>query len=466
MKNISFIKLLGILTLFATLSCKENFLDVKPGDSVPFDSAIKNEAEMQGAVNGMYSALRSANLYGRTIPLLGDLMADNVYVSASNSNRYITHGNYTVNSLNGDVSGLWVNGYNAILRANQIINATISPETAASKQLKGEAYAIRGLMHFDLVRHFGQPFTVGPDAAGVPIITKFDPNLKPARNTVKEVYTQVIADLTQAATLMTVKKAPIFMSSAGAKAILARVYMYQGDWDKALASANDVITNGGYKLAASTAYVDYWKNPVTQSGSETIFEINADNVNNVGFDALAGIYDQTGYGDMLCDTSLFNLYRAADVRKGLLIVGKRGGADAIIVNKYPNNANANEKDELKVARLPEMHLIAAEAYYNKNDAVNALKSLNVVAQQREPGFAGYASTGAAIFADILTERRKELAFEGHRFWDLARLKLPVVRSAYYPAAARNIPATDNRRIQPIPQIELDANKAVTQNPGY
>jgi starch-binding outer membrane protein, SusD/RagB family len=466
MKNINLIKFVGILALLAIMSCKDSFLDVKPGDSVPFATAIKTEAEMQGAINGMYAALRSANLYGRTIPLLGDLMADNVYVSAANSNRYITHGAYTVNALNGDVANLWINGYNAILRANQIIDAPVTPETAISKQLKGEAYAIRGLLHFELVRHFGKPFTVDPNALGVPVITKFDPNLKPPRNTVKEVYTQIVADLTQAASLMTIKKSPNNMSSSGAKAILARVYQYQADWDKALTTSLDVISTSGNKFVAATAYADYWKNPVTVAASETIFEVNADNINNVGFDALAYIYDQTGYGDMLADTSLYNLYRTADVRKSLLIVGKRSGADAIIVNKYPNSTNANEKDELKVVRFAEMHLIAAEAYYNKSDEVNATKYLNNIAIQREPGFAGYSSKGVNLFADILNERRKELAFEGHRFWDLARLKLPIVRSNYYPTAARAIPADDNRRIQPIPQTELDANKAITQNPGY
>lgn len=466
MKNKFLIYISSIFALFSLVSCKESFLDVKPGDSIPFATAIKSEAELQGAVNGLYSALRSANLYGRTIPLLGDLMADNVYVSASNSNRYITHGSYTVNALNANVSDTWTNAYNAVLRANQIIDATVTPETATTKQLKGEAYAVRGLLYFELVRLFGKPFTVDPNALGVPVVTKFDPNLKPPRNTVKDVYTQIIADLTQAATLMTVKKSPINMSSFGAKAILARVYQSQGDWDKSLTNALDVIQNGGYKVVASTALVDYWKNPITQSASETIFEINADNVNNVGFDALAYIYDQAGYGDMLSDTSLYNLYRATDVRKNLITVGKRGGADALIVAKFPNSTNANEKDELKVARLPEMHLIAAEAYYNKSDIPNALKYLNNVAVARETGFTGYASTGTAVFTDILNERRKELAFEGFRFWDLARLKLPVVRSAYYPTAARSIAADDNRRIQPIPQAELDANKAVVQNPGY
>ena len=466
MKIINLAKIMGIVALVAVMSCKETFLDVKPGDSVPFATAIKTESEMQGAVNGMYAALRSANLYGRSIPLLGDLMADNVYVSASNSNRYIAHGAYTVNNLNGDASGIWVSGYNAILRANQIIDAPVTPETAISKQLKGEAYAIRGLLLFDLVRHFGKPFTVDPNALGVPIITKFDPNLKPPRNSVKDVYTQVIADLGQAATLMTIKKSPNNMSSSGAKAILARVFQYQADWDKALTTALDVIQTSGNKFVASTAYVDYWKNPVTVAASETIFEINADNVNNVGFDALAYIYDQTGYGDMLCDTSLYNLYRPADVRKSLLVVGKRGGADAIIVNKYPNSTNTNEKDELKVVRFAEMHLIAAEAYYNKADEVNALKYLNNIAIQRETGFIGYISKGTDILNDILNERRKELAFEGHRFWDHARLKLPIKRSAYYPTTARAIAADDARRIQPIPQAELDANKAMVQNPGY
>jgi starch-binding outer membrane protein, SusD/RagB family len=79
-----------------------------------------------------------------------------------------------------------------------------------------------------------------------------------------------------------------------------------------------------------------------------------------------------------------------------------------------------------------------------------------------------ASTGAQLFEDIITERRKELAFEGDRYLDLQRLKRDVVRSVNYPAAARNIPYSNFRRVLPIPQAELDANENIRsqQNPQY
>ena len=96
--------------------------------------------------------------------------------------------------------------------------------------------------------------------------------------------------------------------------------------------------------------------------------------------------------------------------------------------------------------------------------------LNMVAKQRDPSFAGYTSTGAALIADILIERRKELAFEGHRYWDLTRTKQDVVRvnlNGNYPSnTPLTLLTTSNKRIWAIPQSERDANPNISQNPGY
>ena len=172
------------------------------------------------------------------------------------------------------------------------------------------------------------------------------------------------------------------------------------------------------------------------------------------------------------DRILYDLYSNTDVRKDLFIVGSPiRGADAKVVNKFPNTGSA-DKDEMKVIRMSEVLLILAEAYARTNDEVNAKIRLNQVAQNRDPSFAGYTSTGAQLINDIIAERRKELAFEGHRYVDLARNNLAVARidlASNYPGNVPLVLETSNfRRILPIPQGELDANPNIReqQNPGY
>lgn len=462
------LKWLALCVSIGLAGCDQNFLDLKPYDSVPFSDAIKTESDMSIAVNGMYSGLRSANLYGRTIPFIYDLMADNVYISATNSGRYLPQSNYSVNAQNGDIGGTWASAYNVILRANNIINATLA-ESATTKQLKGEALTIRALMHWELVRLFGKSYTDDPNAAGIPVVLKYEgPTTRPSRNSVKDVYTQIVQDLTQAFDLMTnTSKNSSYITKYASKALLAKVYFQMGDYKNAQTAAQDVVTNGGFKLVNAAGYGAYWTNaaPITTK-NETIFEVASDAVNNAGFDALVNMYAQLGYGDGLCSTALYNLYTDSDVRKALVVKGTRGGSAALIVNKYQNISNANDKDDTKVARLSELYLIIAESAARQGDEATALKFLNDVAKNRDASFAGFTSTGATLIEDIITERRKEFAFEGNRYQDLQRLKRDVTRTAEYPSAARSITATDTRRIAPIPQVEIDANPNMTQNAGY
>ena len=150
--------------------------------------------------------------------------------------------------------------------------------------------------------------------------------------------------------------------------------------------------------------------------------------------------------------------------------GTKGGQQVKYVTKYPNSNNAAEKDDTKIIRFSEILLILAEAYARTNDDANARLHLNRVAQQRDASFAGYTSSGAQLIEDILTERRKELAFEGHRYFDLARLNRDVVRfnlNGNYPSTAPlTLPTSSNKRIWAIPQSERDANPNISQNPGY
>lgn len=452
-------------------SCKKSFLNLDPYNEVPSDQAITSESSMQTAAYGMYAQLRSANLYGRTVPLIGDLLADNLFISSQNSNRYIAEFNYNYTNTNANASGTWAAAYTAILRANNIINANL-PQSATVNQLKGEALTIRALMYFVLVNYYAKQFTVDPNAEGVPIVLEYKPRLKPARNKVSEVYTQIEKDLADAFTLMTsTSKNSSYITKYAAKALAARVSLFKGDWANARDNALAVVTSGGFTLADSASYVAYWRNPAPVTNKvETIFEVTSDNVNNNGTNALSYFFDQSGYGDAIAADDFYNKFRTGDVRRQLFLSGTRAGQAVKIVNKYPNTNTVADKDDTKVLRYSEVLLILAEAYYRLNDETNALLYLNMVAKRREPSFAGYSSSGAQLLEDILLEKRKELAFEGMRYLDLLRLNRDVQRvninNNYVGVTPLTLPATSNKRIYPIPQDERDANPNVSQNPGY
>jgi hypothetical protein len=484
--------------LIAT-SCNKSFLDKKPYNAVVVTDAIQSEQDMQVAMAGVYAGLRNTDLYGRTLPLKGDLSADNVYVTTSNSGRYISLNTYIFTSTDAYASAVWPNAYIVIKNANNVINATLaSTGTGNIPQYVGEAYAVRALMHFELVRNFASPYTVNPNAAGIPIVTKFDQNSKPARNTVKDVYAQIIADLEKAYSLMTVYRGTGYFSKYAARALEARVYQTMGDWANAKITALDVVNNSGWVMLLPGAYVNptgslgtsgasptntyspggYWANATSQSNNtknETLFEVVSDLLTNNGFDQIGFIYLQvgSGYGDMLATQELYNLYSATDVRKGLIpsptAANYRSGQAGTIYlcYKYPNPAGSGDKDDTKILRLSDIILILAEAYYNTSDEANALLNLNKVAKQRDPAFTGYTSTGAQVLEDILTERRKELAFEGSRYWDLLRLKRTFTKvKNQNPLSTLIVDPSNPVLIFPIPQSEMDANKNMTQNPGY
>jgi len=272
---------------------------------------------------------------------------------------------------------------------------------------------------------------------------------------------------------MTQDKSSGFFTKWAAKALLARMYQFKGEWDKALTTAEDVINNSGYSLLQLNDVLSFWQNNTDRNDKlEVLFEIVFDATNNIGNSSLPYFFDQSGYGDALATESLYDLYSNTDVRKDLFIVGSPiRGDDVKVVNKFPNTGSA-DKDEMKVIRMSEVYFIAAEAAFHQNDETTALTYLNAVATERDPGFAGYSSSGQALLNDILLERRKELAFEGHRYWDLVRNNLDVTRVDLANNYPGNVPlvleTTNFHRILPIPQGELDANPSIReqQNPGY
>ena len=465
MKRITIKNMIVTTVLFLSLaSCEKSFLELKPPTSLTPEFALATEADLQVALRGAYAGLKSTALYGRSLMVLGDMMADNTYQSALNTNRYTNFNLYNYLVTDGDVAGLWNASYTVILRANNIINSPIA-DNANIQQIKGEAYAIRALAYYNLVRYFASPYTLDPSKLGVPIITTYQADLKPERAKIADVYTLINKDLTQAYTLMTKFTNSSQFSKYSAKALQAKVYLTMGDKTNAKAAALDVITNSGFTAISSAAHTGYWAGVAPRTDKvETLLEISFDAVANNAFDALPYIYLQSGnYGDMLCSSELYDLFETADIRKSLYATGIRGGLASVFVNKY--SSFTGDHSDTKVIRMSEMYLIAAEASYPSNTA-DALKYVNEVTSRR--GATAIASSGSALLEAIITERRKELAFEGERYLDMQRLQRNIVRSKNYPAAALSIDFTNYRRIMPIPQGELDANPSIKlqQNPGW
>jgi hypothetical protein len=471
MKKITNKFYLSILAASLVLGgCKKDFLVQTPANALTPEQALSDAGGLQNALNGVYSDLRSVSLYGRDLTVMGDLIGDNAYVETKNSGRYLNQYQYNVTVNDGVPADIWTAAYTGILRANQIIDTKVTGTGVDA--IKAEAYALRGLLYFDLVKVFATAYTVDPNALGVPIVLHYDPYNLPSRNKVSEVYAQIISDLKAGFEGAGAYTNSARLSKYAIEGLLAKAYLYMGDNANAKTAAVDVINSGGFTLVPGANYKSYWANPAFSTNKiETLFEVDADVINNNGFDDLGGIYIN-GYQDLYATSTLYSQYSATDARKSVLIESTaKNGTPAVLNDKYPNATNG-DRDNIKVLRLSEVYLIAAEASLTSNES-DARTYLNALVAQRDPGKV-YTSTGSTLLADIVNERRKELAFEGDRLFDLNRLNWTINRTVdvgAIPIATYNavtIPPTDGRRIAPIPQSEIQANPNIAgqQNPAY
>jgi starch-binding outer membrane protein, SusD/RagB family len=457
------------LLILLCSGCAKSFLNKTPSNSIPLDQALTTPLELTQALNGAYAALRNTGVFGANFLISGDVQADNVYVETSNIGTYVSQYTYTVLVNDPVPAAEFTNAYIGILRANQVITASLN--TPSTDTIKSQAYAIRALLYFKLVTIFATSYTTDTSALGVPLVLSYNPDLLPKRNSVGEVYTQIISDLQTA-----LKSAPgyvnsVLLSRYAIEALLAKVYLYEGDNTKAKSAAADVINAHVFTLASPANYNAFWNNPAIQTdANEVLFEVDVDQANNNTSQSV-GSYYINGFQELYASSQLYNLYSAADIRRTLLLPGlTKSGDSAYLVNKFPNAQNP-DPDNLKVIRLAEVYLIAAESSLPSNEP-DALMYLNALMAMRDPGLT-YSSSGPALLNNIVTERRKELAFEGDRLYDMNRLQLDINRIANaggIPLTTNylSIPFPDYRRIAPIPQAEINANPAIAsqQNQGY
>lgn len=474
--------MLAVLLVTGT-ACSKKFLEFDPQQNTEVSKSIIDVPGMRAAVNGVYSILQGSNAYGRSIMLIPDLMSDNVQISVVNANRYQPEAQYNVSSNETFVNGLWNSLYAAVANANLIIQKgdTLSvpvADTAEKRRLLGHAYALRSLAYFNLVRFFSHPYNYTADAShrGVPISlitgTEKSSAVSLPRSSVKDTYDQIVKDLDSALVKLTYDTSVTTrtrMTYYGAQALLSRVYLYRGDYAKVIDLSTKIIDKKKYTLLPRSTFVADFKK---QNNGESILEIGNTPTDNLTTDALAYFYSQSGYGDAFATDTMNKIYKSTDIRKDFMTRRSRagtGGEPSVnIVTKYSNVTTYEEN--IKVLRLAEIYLNRAEAYANLNQEDLARSDLNVIIARADTDASsqvGAGVTGDDLKIAILNERRKEFAFEGHRLFDLTRLKQSFIKTLIG-GAQLIIAAPENRTILPIPQREMDANPKLAgqQNLGY
>ena len=465
---------LGLVTLLLLIAGCEDFLTQKPRLQQTSDLTLSTFKGLTAATTAAYSPLYSTGWYGRDFVVTADLKSGNAKISPITSGRFITE--YLWGNNAAITIDLWSTAYVTISRANNVINALvgfseIGVTQAELDNLKGECLFLRALAYFDLVRFYAQQYSSGTENPGVPVVlvTKID---KPARNTVGEVYQQIVADLTEAEG----KLAPDndhggadpkgWATQDAVKAMLARVYLYMENWQKAADYATEIIESGNYQLYDNTTYTTWDNGGVwgTDAGSEIIFEVYGaeGNSSHGNWDVISYIMSPDGYGDIGASHDVYNLYEDKDVRKQLFR-SHPDYPDALWSLKYPGKNGNLREDNIPVLRLSEMYLIRAESLLQGATA-GSVKAVNDYNAIREP--LGLDPVASVTLNDIYDERRRELCFEGHQLFDLARTKRSLTRTDFDGAVNKDVEFPDYKWAMPIIQEEIDANENCKQNEGY
>jgi hypothetical protein len=457
-------------------SCDKE-LELSPFNQLDVNNAFRTPTDFTNAVRGLYSGLRGGGLYGGTHYIMGDVLADNLILN-SEGRKSLQSFHYWTLSGNNTWSGNWNSNYDIINRANFILeNIDVLEDGDFKNNIRGQALAVRGLCHFDIVKVYSKfPQHAGGGDLGIPFVVETAVTNKPARPSIAETYAGIIADLEAAKTLVATTNETGALNRAAAYAILSKVYLYTQNYQGAYDAADEAITLGGGVVADQSTFPLIWTD---QSDVETVFELKILDSDGIS----PGVsYSQTGQTGIRSeynpDFEFYSSYDAKDVRKSAYFVTEPfAGKNFNHIAKYFGRpgGDANVVDG-KAIRWAEVFLTRAEAAAETGNTTQAQADLDYIRANRIPGAQPTTATGQELIDEIFSERRKELAFEGHRFFDLKRRGLGVTRSMFgdeadgtgvtYPETAQSLPAGDLYFELPIPQAELNANANMVQNPGY
>lgn len=478
--------LIAAVLIVMMAGCSKDFLDVTPTNAGEASESIQTAADANRMVIGLMSNMLSSDYYGRNFIMYADAKGGDLTIYSQGRGLDAL---YTFNHAptSGSYSGFWEQIYHTVLQANNIISGIEKLKAEGSTEnfdkYLGQALTARALMYFDLVRLYGKPYSQDKTSYGVPNITApLEASSQPLRASVEENYAQILKDLTDAAPLLPKSKTNGYLNYYANMALQARVNLYMEKYAEALTAAETVINDNVYKLYSNADWVDSWK---TQFGSESIFELAIFPTNDLGTASLSFYLRRKYHGS----TSAAGWFLGSDdfverlgqdpndVRWGVMSYDEAGPTHMGASYKYSGSVDLDGDGKgtstavnVKVIRLSEVYLIAAEAAFHsdKDVAADYLNAIRKRAPDLDP------ATGATITLDmILDERSKELFTEGQRFFDMMRTNQSITFNDDLGGIAvshrpETIDRTFFKTILPISQDEINANPGLKdqQNPGY
>jgi hypothetical protein len=477
-KKINIIYLLTFGLLFS--SCSKDFLNVDPQSTINPEQLGSSSAATLGILKGVYATLRTDQTTGyaghedyghKGVLSVLDLMGNDEIMENLSWGGF--NYNYTGRvATNSRAHFPWFTYYTQIKNVNTIIN-NVDENTAdpSLKAIRGQAIALRGYFHFMLARIYGPTYVGHQSEASIPINAA---ELSSKRNTVEEVYTQIISDLQKGIEQLEGYTRPNreMIDQGVAKAFLADVFLETGNYKDAAKLAREA--RQGYTLLDAKG----WKNgfyDINQDETMWGADINSELTSFVA--SFFSLFDNTntGYaegGNITMDRRLYDAMSDSDIRKSLNLGASEGEFEGVEYGPYMNfkfrdlTSDRVSGDYLYL-RSALMYYIEAEGLARTGDEQGAKNVLLEITSKRDPKYTLSSNSGAALINEIILQKRIEMWGEGFAWFDLKRLKQGVVRN--YPGSNHpdygkfNIPAGDSKFLFMIPQAEVDANPAILPN---
>lgn len=483
MNPMKIIKTVSALLLFIHLHACSDFLEVYPVGRTVTPVAFSDMPGIRGARAGVY--YKMFGLYSSSFYVYADLAGNTIDLDIQSVTQSDIKNIYDY-TMPTTSSGYWGTIYDILANINNIIEyqPSLLKEFPGSKdeleRIKAEALFLRALCHFDLCRLYAQPYNNSIDAshAGIPIVTtSLEPQSKPSRSSVKQVFAQIIADLNEAETLFGNKDegTKYYAGKTAVYALLSRVYLYMEDWGNTITYADYVLDK--VQLAAGTDYISMFT-ALSNNETEVIFRFNGTQNTSK---TLMTVFNISGEGESLIvppavmDDVYLHLFDndQDDIRFTQLIKKEVSDKGITYYASQKFNVTDNTNPEYIyfnpiVLRASEIYLNRAEAYLNNNDPAKAAEDVKAIiarAHEKQPDAIALEYADIPALRKIIeTERMKELSLEGHLLFDLNRWKKDMVRSEETSSSIQRLDHPNDLFVLPIPQRELDINPNITGNP--
>ncbi|MEM7548835.1 MAG: RagB/SusD family nutrient uptake outer membrane protein [Bacteroidota bacterium] len=445
------VKITFIILVAGFLNSCDDFLEIAPVTEISSANFFQTQEDAEAAIVGCFDALQPDSYYGFDIYIYGDVRSDNCFAGGDNLNNFAID-NFTERATNENITRTWRQIYLGIGRANTVIGrvGAMDPsvfDEGIQDRILGEAYFLRGLHYFNLVRLWGS----------VPLVlsetTSLDEDVINVGLTPEEdIYAQILLDFEMAQQLLPAALLPGRLSKGSAEAYLASTELTLGNFDEVERWTAQVMTRG-FQLLPN--FEDLF-NQQNENNSEVIFSVQyTGGAEGNVFPELVLPVPEASFEFLKFNTPTPNsiaAFEAGDVRQATSFTERDG---TLFIFKWRNGEAFASPDDNIIMRYADVLLMRAEALNQLNRTSEAIDLLNQIRNRAQlPDYSGPEDV-TDVDEAIFNERRVELMYEGQRWFDLRRRGFQVAAAAIL--EAKGITITEAQLDFPIPQEEIDRN---------